>query len=201
MTEEVDREKEIEETIELVSTLIDARVTSDRKDKIVEMLEGDLGSLYFTAPASSKDEYHYNWAGGLAKHSLNVYKNLRKLNEAFDQKFSEESMVIVALFHDLGKAAISTLDKPFYTPQTEDWKKKRGWTHEFTPDPFYMPTHVRSIFVLQHFGVVLKPNEFTAIYLNDGQYVDENKPYRLKECPLALMTHMADRLALEQEKK
>ena len=194
-------EKKIQETIDLVGQIIEARVSTTRKKKILEMLEGDYGVLYFTAPASSRDAYHYNWPGGLAQHSINVYKNLRKLNEAFDQKFSEESMVIVSLFHDIGKASTSELDKPFYSPQTEEWRLKRGWTHEFTPDPVYMPTHVRSIFVLQHFGIVLTPDEFTAIYLNDGQYADENKPYRLKECPLALMTHMADRIALEQEKK
>ena len=82
-------EKKIQETIDLVGQIIEARVSTTRKKKILEMLEGDYGVLYFTAPASSRDAYHYNWPGGLAQHSINVYKNLRKLNEAFDQKFTK----------------------------------------------------------------------------------------------------------------
>ena len=71
MTEE--RMKTIEENIEKVSAIIDAVVGAERKDVIVKMLEDDVfGQLYFTAPASSREQYHYAWAGGLVSHSLNV---------------------------------------------------------------------------------------------------------------------------------
>ena len=38
-------------------------------DKLLEYI---LNSDYFTAPASSR--FHSNFEGGLAKHSINVYK-------------------------------------------------------------------------------------------------------------------------------
>jgi len=199
MTEE--RMKTIEENVDKVSTIIDAVVKSDRKDAIVKMLEDDtFGQLYFTAPASSREQYHYAWAGGLVSHSLNLYKNLRALNKTFDLGFNEESMFLVAMFHDIGKACSSDMKTPHYIPTEEDWKIKKGMLYEYGTTGVYMPTHVRSIFILQSFGIKLSDEEFQAIFLNDGMYLDGNKTFALKECSLALFTHMADRISLEQEK-
>ncbi len=195
MTEE--RMKTIEENIAKVSTIIDAVIKSDRKDAIVKMLEDDtFGQLYFTAPASSREQYHYAWAGGLVSHSLNVYKNLRLLSKTFDLGFDEESMCIVSLFHDLGKACASDLKNPHYAETTEDWKIQKGWLYEYGTVGVYMPTHQRSLFILQHFGIKLTDEEYQAILLHDGMYVQENRGYGLKECSLALHLHMADRIVL-----
>ena len=65
------------------------------------------GSDFFTAPASTR--FHGNYEGGLCEHSLNVYHNLKEyLNrpytkKLFSQEYSEESIVIVSLLHDLCK--------------------------------------------------------------------------------------------------
>jgi hypothetical protein len=40
-----------------------------------------------------------------------------------------------------------------------------------------------------------------AIRLNDGQYDETNKRYSMKEPPLALLIHMADRIVCETEKE
>lgn len=197
----MEHEKIIEKNISIVSGLLDSIVKSERKEKIKKMLESEFGTLYFTAPASSKEEYHYCWPGGLVSHSINVYKNLRKLNTAFELGFSEESMFVVAMFHDIGKASDTNLDKPHYIKSTEDWRLKKGWLYEYSTQGVYMPNHLRSVFVLSKFEIPLTAEEYQSIYLNDGQYILENKPYALKECKLALFTHMADRIALEQERK
>lgn len=194
-------QKEIEKNIKVVSDILDSVVKTSRVEKIKKMLESDFGTLYFSAPASSKEEYHYCWPGGLVSHSINVYKNLRKLNSTFELGFSEESMFIVAMFHDIGKASDTDLDAPHYLKSTEDWKLRKGWLYDYSTKGVYMPNHLRSVFILSKFGIDLSPEEYQAIYLNDGMYLLENKPYGLKECKLALFTHMADRIALEQERK
>jgi hypothetical protein len=197
----MDHEKVIEKNISLVSSLLDSVVKSERKDQIKKMLESDFGTLYFSAPASSREEYHYCWPGGLVSHSLNVYKNLRKLNTAFDLGFSEESMFIVTMFHDIGKASDTNLDEPHYVKTSEDWRLRKGWLYEYSTKGVYMPNHLRSVFILGQFQIQLSAEEYMAIFLNDNQYLDSNKEYRLKECSLSLYTHMADRIALEQERK
>lgn len=192
--------KQIESTISLVDKLVDKYISEPRKSQVESFLN-DKGHLYFEAPASSKERYHSSYPGGLAKHSINVYKNLRKLNTAFECGFSEESMLIASLFHDLGKAMSSDLKTPHYLDNVDDWQKKRGINYNYNENEMYMTNHLRSIYILSQAKIDLSAEEFMAIYLNDGQYVQENRPYAMKECALALYLHMADRLACEQESK
>lgn len=196
-----EHEEKIQKNIEVFSDLVENIVSSPRKELISSMMESDFAQLYFTAPASSRENYHYAWPGGLVSHSFNVYKNLRKLNEAFKLNFSEESMFIVSMFHDIGKACATNMTEPHYVPSVEQWKLNKGILYEYNENGVYMPNHLRSIFILMHFSISLSAEEFQAIYLNDGQYLTENKPYALKESKLALYLHMADRIALEQERK
>lgn len=66
---------------------------------------------YFTAPASTK--YHGNYEGGLAAHSLNVYDSLVVIYEQFAKKedvADPESLIIVALLHDLCKIDYYVID-------------------------------------------------------------------------------------------
>ena len=72
-------------------------------DKLLDWLEK---SDFFEAPASTK--YHGNYAGGLLEHSLNVYDCLvsyLKSDRAkqFGFEYSDESIAIAALLHDLCK--------------------------------------------------------------------------------------------------
>lgn len=191
-------EDEIIESVDKVQKLIE-ELGEDRKENIKFVLT-QCSPAYWTAPASSKEEYHYSHPGGLVKHSLNVFANLVTLNDAFNMNFNPESMLVVSLFHDLGKALNTDL-KDYYEPQDEQWRKdKLGQNYKPKYGQVYLPNHQRSLFLLQKFEFPLNPEEFQAILLNDGQYLQENRGYGLKECPLALYLHIADRLALEQEK-
>ena len=53
---------------------------------------------FYTAPASTK--FHNAFEGGLAEHSLNVYKALKELTKG---KWEEDTLRIVGLLHDLCK--------------------------------------------------------------------------------------------------
>lgn len=192
-----DQITEIEKIVKQVGTIAETVLTPERFQKFEKLME-QLGELYFTAPASSKTQYHYAFDGGLAKHSLNVYKNLLKLNATFKCNFSDEAMFVVSVLHDFGKCA-TTQNGPHYVPTEEDWQRKKGYLYQSAPDAVYFPNHQRSMFLLQKVGFDLTAEEYQAILLNDGQYLESNKAYSMKECKLALFLHIADRLACQLE--
>ncbi len=79
-------------------------ITRDGADKLLAFLEN---SDFFAAPASTR--YHGNHEGGLCRHSLNVYDALRdilnrpRVKEVYGISYSDESIAIAALLHDLCK--------------------------------------------------------------------------------------------------
>lgn len=57
---------------------------------------------FFEAPASTK--FHSAFAGGLAQHSLSVAELLLKKNAEYQLGYSEDTIVICGLLHDVCKA-------------------------------------------------------------------------------------------------
>jgi len=159
-----------------------------------------VGEEFFTAPASVKEEYHNCFPGGLADHSLRVVENLKRIAaDLAPGKFNDATLEFVGLFHDLGKVGDGT--NPYYVPNPDAWQRtNRGMLYIINRNCAYMPTSERGLFVLQKFGIELTSDEYLAIRLNDGQYDDTNKAYRMKEPDLAILVHFADRWATSQEK-
>lgn len=79
-------------------------ITRDGAERLLEYL---LKSDFFTAPASTK--FHGSYEGGLLQHSLNVYDCLKayldreRVKELYRMDYSEESIAVVALLHDICK--------------------------------------------------------------------------------------------------
>lgn len=169
----------------------------DRSEKVLKMLD-DFSERAALAPASSRVEYHNAFPGGLVDHSLRVLKNALKLAEAMKLDVSQESIIISALFHDWGK--VGDLKEPYYVEQKSDWHRNRGIVYDFDGKCVRMTTAQRGLFIFQHYGITLSSDEYLAILLNDGQYVDENRHYRNHEPSLALIIHHADILASRVEK-
>ncbi|MBU1082715.1 MAG: HD domain-containing protein [Spirochaetes bacterium] len=151
------------------------------------------------APASHKLAYHNCFPGGLIDHSIRVYIIFQYLFKKFGKACTNDDMIIAALFHDIGK--LGTVDQPYYIPNSSQWhKEKLGAMYEINSNISYMPHAQRSVQLLSHFEVPLSDDVFRAISIHDGMYVDCNRPYAMKEGMFALLLHMADRLATEQEK-
>ena len=80
------------------------KITRDGADKLLEFLEK---SDFFTAPASTR--YHGACEGGLLAHSLNVYDclvdilNRPRMKELYGIEYSDESIAIAGLLHDICK--------------------------------------------------------------------------------------------------
>ena len=68
-----------------------------------ELLEWMKKTDFFTAPASTR--FHCACKGGLLKHSINVYRVLKK--RYFEEGDSEESFAICGLLHDICKTQFS----------------------------------------------------------------------------------------------
>lgn len=189
---------DIEKKIKTFWKLVDI-FSEPRKTKVKDMMEGKVGEIYFTAPASSREEFHSCYPGGLLVHSLNVVENLYSLSKALcPGVFSDEKLSFTGLFHDLGKVGDGTNE--YYVPNPSDWHRNKGMLYEVNKDCTYMPTSERGLYVLQTHGIQMDADEYLAIRLNDGQYDDTNKSYKMKEPELALLVHWADMWATKQEK-
>lgn len=165
-------------------------------------------SDFYYAPAAAK--YHSAFKGGLVLHTLNVYDNLDRLNKMMELNIDENSIKIVALFHDLAKM---NYYEPYYKNQKVyhengsksdelgrfDWQSIASYKIRETSDRFlyynhegtsefiirqYCPLTVEeSVAILHHHGTMgldSAKDEITAIY---NRY------------PLATLLHLADMLA------
>lgn len=190
----------IEEVANQTAEIIEAFCSDARAKQLNKFIENIGTEVYFSAPASSKKEYHGCYPGGLAKHNLNVVNALFSIVEACELGIDTESICVAGLLHDIGKT-INTDLKPYYVPETENWKKERGEMYSRNEGSIFLPTHQRSIWLIHRFEFCLSPDEYQAILLNDGQYLAENKVYANRECELAKLVHMADNIALIKEKR
>lgn len=108
-------------------TIIDLLLSTGRKgiDKLVKYME-DEG--FFEAPASTR--FHGSYAGGLAKHSLDVYRLLVELDtgcmddvDVNGQKpldIRKDTFIIAALLHDVCKVGAYVRTKA-----DDGWTNKR----------------------------------------------------------------------------
>ncbi len=159
-------------------------------DRLLEYMEKNTSWL--TSPASTK--FHLSCESGLLIHSLNVCENILKIREALYPEISEESCVIVALLHDLGKVGMP--NNPQYIPaQPTERQRQYGYgptnPYIFNNDLVYLSVPIRSIYLSLPF-IKLSQEEVQAIVYHDGQYVDDNKSVATKEEPLTLMLQYAD---------
>lgn len=176
---------------EEILSIIDKNINRDGIDKLKEYI---CSSDFFVAPASRNQ--HMACEGGLAEHSLNVYKRLRSLVLAeyggFD-KYSEESIAICGLFHDLCKI-------DFYTIEMRNVKEDGVWVQR----PFYSVNEKlpyghgeKSVYIINGF-IRLTRDEALAINWHMGGFdtrvqggsYSVGEAYRIDT--LALLLHIAD---------
>ena len=74
-----------------------------KRDGIEQLMDWLETTDFYTAPASTR--FHESYDGGLCEHSINVYYHLVQLNRSYGYPCDDESVAIVALFHDLCKIA------------------------------------------------------------------------------------------------
>lgn len=89
-----------------------SKIKREGADKLLEYI---ISSDFFVAPASAK--YHSSYEGGLLDHSLNVYDclcdylNRPAMKDKYKLTYSEETIAIVSLLHDLCKVNVYKVSK------------------------------------------------------------------------------------------
>ena len=167
---------------------------------IEDLLEWMFKNGFYDAPCSSK--YHLAKPGGLAEHSLNVFKHAIKIatmnfEDLEDQITFEtiDSIVICSLLHDLGKAG--QFGKPNYIKNNgEDAKSAPFKTNN---DLLYVPHEIRSVAIASKFIDLTEQEQFAILYHN-GLY-GELTGFKGKENPLLLILHHADMWAARVTEK
>jgi hypothetical protein len=105
-------------------------------------------------------------------------------------EISEESCVIVGLFHDAGKVGMPGV--PRYLPNPNQWEvENRNKAYVVNPEETYMGIAVRSLYLVSKY-IPLSDTEAQAIVYHDGQYIDDNVGVGQREEPLTLLLHWAD---------
>jgi hypothetical protein len=152
----------------------------------VKMLETQTSWL--TSPASTR--FHLNEEKGLLNHSVGVAENLLKFRDCLVPEISDESCVIVGLFHDVGK--IGMPGKPRYLKNDNAWEiRNRNITYKVNSELVEMSLAARSLYLVTKY-IPLSDTEAQAILYHDGQYIADNKCVAHKEEPLTLLLHWAD---------
>lgn len=149
-------------------------------------------TTYLNSPCSTK--YHGCFDKGLLEHSVSVAIEILKLKKAMAPEIPDSVCVKIALLHDLGKTG--EIGNPFYIVN-DDYNPNRLMTNYNSPYNYNeniitMPHAHRSVYLIQNMGYKLTPEEFQAIISHDGQYIDDNKQYKLKETKLTILLHTAD---------
>jgi len=171
----------------LKSLVVERKVEFDRLMGFVEK-----ETEWLVAPASTK--FHLCRESGLLEHSCNVAETLLKIKGTLAPTISDESCVIVALLHDLGKVGMP--DNPQYIlNEPSEKQKKYGYgasvPYHFNNELVYMSVPLRSIYFILPY-MRLSEEETQAIMYHDGQYVDDNASVATHEVPLTLMLQYAD---------
>jgi hypothetical protein len=155
-------------------------------DRFIKLLEDE--TTWLTSPASARS--HILKKQGLLMHSVGVTETLLRFREFLSPEITEESCVIVGLFHDAGKLGMP--GKPLYVPNENEWMvKNRDLCFKINPDVVAMGLAVRSLYFVTQY-ITLTDAEAQAIAYHDGQYIDDNKIVAHKEEPLTLILHWAD---------
>ncbi len=164
-------------------------------DKLLNYLQS---TDFFIAPASSK--YHNSFEGGLADHSINVYYRLKKLVESEDSlygKYTDETIAIIGLLHDLCKIN-------FYVKGTRKYNDNGVWltrtVYNISEDlPFGHGE--KSVYIINKF-MKLTDVEALAIDWHMGPYDNRAQSGNIqtleaafKYDPICFLTHIADSMA------
>jgi len=162
-------------------------------ENVIAWLDTDP-SFYVAAGARI---HHDNVIGGLASHSLRVYKlakaDWESRDKAFKTKYPLESIIISALLHDVCKKDVYYIDAEGL-PQWNEENHRKGHG-------------LRSVHLLEELGLSLTPDERMAIWWHMGvrneaskdDYPEENA-IAMKD-PFCQLIQSADHMAAKSSDK
>ena len=163
-------------------------------EKLLEWLQSD-SSDFFTAPSSTR--FHGAYEGGLVEHSLNVYDCLcdylarPRTKELYGMDYTEETIAITALLHDLCKVNFYTVDYRNAKNQNGQWERVPYYTIQ---DTLPYGHGEKSVYIISGFMRLTREEAFAIRYhMGFSGTEDKNNVGRaLEQFPLALAVNVAD---------
>ena len=174
--------------------IYNSKIKREGADKLLEYLLSSA-SDFFVAPASAR--FHSSYEGGLLDHSLNVYDCLVSYlatdrAKEFGFEYSDESIAIVALLHDLCKVGI--YKKGFRNVKDERGVWQRVDTFEYD-DPMPYGHGEKSVYIINGY-MRLSREEAFAIRYHMGYSSEREDPRNVSQAfemyPLAFALSVAD---------
>jgi hypothetical protein len=170
--------------------LIETYCSKQRIEFVKDLFKYLCGVGFLEVPASTK--HHNSMVGGLIEHSINVTKRMILSNEMVDRgRLSNESLVIVGLFHDVHKC-VSPDGDPYYVrtgPKKNGGERAVAW--QVNPAILWTNHPAESLVTINRF-LPLKADERQAIAFHDGLYARENYGLANHEHHLTMYLHHAD---------
>lgn len=177
-------------------------------DKLLEFICSP-SSDFFTAPASAR--YHSAYEGGLCEHSINVYECLKAYLDRdvartkYNLNYSDESIAIVALLHDLCKMNIYKVSYRNAKNEQGVWEKVPYYEFD---DALPYGHGEKSVYMITPFMKLSREEAFAIRYHMgfsnvENQMATNNVSKAFEMYPLAFALSTADMEAtyyLENEK-
>lgn len=191
--------------IEFLKLVAEIDIPGADTQGLVEYLDS---SDFFTAPAST--QYHCGYKGGLCEHSMNVYHNLVKLIDSkagLIPKYDNNSLLIVALFHDISKTNFYEMyvmnKKKYFDQGTKhdnmgkfDWIAEEAYKVKEPENRFVTSTHEVNSFLILSRYIPMTEEEIAAVINHMGPKTEGEMKYEstnvYNRYPLASLLYMAD---------
>lgn len=179
-----------EEFLEIYRSHIERRGSQ----QLLEYLQSDA-SDFFIAPSSTR--YHGSHEGGLVEHSVNVYHCLvdylsrPRTKELYRMDFSEETVALTALLHDICKLNLYRVDYRNAKNEQGVWEKVPYYTID---DTLPYGHGEKSVYIISSYMRLSREEAFAIRYhMGFSQGDNPNNVGRAFEMfPLALALHVAD---------
>ena len=150
---------------------------------------------FFTAPASTR--YHGAYEGGLCEHSLNVYDCLvdqlsrSRMKETYGINYSDESIAIAALLHDLCKINFYRTSFRNVKDETGRWQSVPYYTIE---DSLPYGHGEKSVYIVSGYMKLTRDEAFAIRYHMGFSGPEDNGTVgqALEMFPLAFALSVAD---------
>lgn len=168
-------------------------ITREGADKLLEYLNDSCD--FFDAPASTR--FHNSRSGGLVSHSLSVYDCLKdyldrnRVKEKYNMNYSEETIAIAALLHDICK--VDCYKQSFRNVKDKNGEWQRVPYFEFD-DKLPYGHGEKSVYIITGFMKLTREESF-AIRYHMGFSNDDDKRNvgaAFEQFPLAFALSTAD---------
>ena len=177
---------------------IEELLLSTKREGIENLIAHMSEYGFYKAPCST--QHHLSKVGGLAEHSLNVCEVAFKLANRLHAEVSQDSIIICALLHDIGK--MGQYNKPNYVPNMLSGRATKAnpnpEPYQSTSKPYitnpellYLDHEVRGLSIISKF-IDLTEEEQQAILWHNGLYGNFKYQIQGKETPLYMILHFAD---------